>query len=350
MLSTRSKGFTVIELLVAVGVTALLVTLMINIVTTVLSNWNRTSGALSSSNQARLVLDQISQDLQGVILKTDGNVWLAASIQTAAGSGTPDENWSGGKPNTSDSLEISPDGLDIQDYRFGQAGVWLRFFSIPSGDPSGTDVTASISAPRAISYQIVRRKIGGSSSSQFAYQLFRSEVLPYSDNPTRAAASTFTVGYNLFTNSTPGYMNPDSQLGYAGNIRSPNPDQVIASGIVDFGVRMFANNSAGVLTEIFPVDRINGSVERVALAATSDNTKVQPNISPSPGISAANTSYAFPSVAEVMIRVLTPEGIRLLEAKEDPALSSNIPQSWWEIVEQNSQVYTRRIDIKSTAL
>ncbi|MFH1499645.1 MAG: hypothetical protein ABII82_17685 [Verrucomicrobiota bacterium] len=48
-----------------------------------------------------------------------------------------------------------------------------------------------------------------------------------------------------------------------------------------------------------------------------------------------------------MIRVLTPEGIRLLEAKE---AGEPVPGTWWEIVEQNSQVYTRRIDIKSTAL
>ncbi len=357
MSPSKRKGFTVIELLVAVGVTALLVALMINIVTTVLTNWNRTSGTLSSGNQARLILDQISQDLQGAILKTDGNVWLAASIQADVGtsgqSGTLDENWTGGKSAT-DSLEVftAVAEQNLEDYRFGQAGVWLRLFSIPSGDPTGTDVTASISAPRAISYQIVRRRVGGSGSdAQYAYQLFRAEVAPHSDNLTKAAASTFTVGYNLYTTTSPGYMEADSDpthSGYAGNIRSPNPDQVIASGVVDFGVRFYVDNSSGVPTEVFPVDRLNGGGAKAAFAATSDTNKSQPAVGATPAIAAGNTSYGFPTVAEVMIRVLTPEGIRLLEAHENGV--TNLGDWWDDIVIPNSQVYTRRIDIKSTAL
>lgn len=343
-LSSR-KGFTVIELLVAVGVTALMVTLMISIVTNVLSSWNRTSGILSSGNQARLVFDQIAQDLQGAIFKRDGNVWLAASLQQKSiytgmyGEVSP---WpANAKPDADtpddevdDSLRINPDGLDLNDYRFGQAGVWLRFFTIPISENVN-----DVSAPRAVSYQMVRRRIGGNESKQYSYQLYRGEA----DSDT-----TFQTGYNLFASGTPYNLQPSSATGQATNVRSPTPDQVIANNVVDFGVRLFAENT-GVderVVEVFPVDRRGGvgaEVERMTLAATSDSTLSDP-------VNGENTAYVFPVYAEIMLRILTPEGVRLIEAKEDPETGDNIPQTWWEIVEQHSQIYTRRVDLKSLPL
>lgn len=354
MPSSSRKGFTIIELLVAVGVTALLVTLMINIVTTVLTNWNRTSGSLSSGNQARLVLDQISQDIQGAILKTDSNVWFAATVQaTAPNTSTSGLDWMGGKPfdddasanvddedpfGATDSLRLVGANTNLEDYRFGQGGVWLRFFTIPSGDNSGTLKT--ISAPRAVSYQIVRRRVGGSESAR-VYQLFRSEVTP---------DLTFDQGYDL--SASGGYNTAETtNEGSVENIRSPLPEQVIASGVVDFGVRIYVKDTNNTdpnsdMVEAFPIDRTTsllGSALHDAFAATVSSTPVDQG-----GGSSIKTG--FPVVVEVMIRVLTPEGIRLLEVKEDPELSANISQSWWEIVEQNSYVYTRRIDLKASAL
>lgn len=345
MSSYPRKGFTVIELLVAVGVTALLVTLMVNIVTTVLSNWNRTSGALSSGNQARLVLDQLSQDLQGAILKTDNNVWFAASIQQSAGpySGRTDESWpAAGKPLAA-STEIAPSGLRLEDYRFGRGGVWLRFFSIPSGENDGT--VQNISAPRAISYQIIRRQVGDADSG-YAYQLFRSEVLPN---------LTFEAGYDLYnqnsvTGNTYNLKNTNPSKGDKETVRRPVEMDVIASGIVDFGIRIFVKDTNNVdpqsdMVEAFPIDRtasLNSSAQVMAFAAAATTPTV-----PDPA-GATPIKVGFPVAAEIMIRVLTPEGIRLLEAHEGGL--TNLGDWWDDIVIPNSQVYTRRIDIKSTAL
>lgn len=341
------KGFTIIELLVAVGVTALLVTLMINIVTSILTNWNRSSGSLSSGNQARLALDQISQDLQGAILKNDGNVWLAATIrqnQPVPFTGHGDESWTTGKPPT-DSLAVAPSGLSIEDYRFGRGGVWLRFFCTPSGANTASDLT-TISAPRAVAYQILRRQIGGSGSA-YVYQLFRSEVTP---------DVTFAQGYDLYatTNTYSGASGSVTASGVAETIRNPVPQNVIASGIVDFGIRLYVkdtndtngDSNTNDPVEAFPVDRTtstSGSSTYDAFAATSSTSSLT-----DPG-AGTNIGKGSPIAAEVMIRVLTPEGIRLIEAFE--TTPANFPNdTWWGIVEQNSNVYTRRIDIKSTAL
>jgi type II secretory pathway pseudopilin PulG len=305
-------GFTLIELLVAVGVTALLVSLMLTIVVNVMGGWNRSSGSLTSGNQARTVLDIIGRDLQSAIFKRNGDVWLAASVQTnGSGSGTA---WgSSGKPATVEipAIPASTDPLPSLEtaYKFGQAGVWLRFFATIPGSNSGTD----ISAPRAISYQIVRNSVSGSSVEQ-RYMLYRSEVTP---------AATFTNGYNLF--------NP---LYYSGELRSPPADTVIANNVVDFGVRCFKRNATNQLDLIFP------DSTDLCFAATSDSTKV------GPGTAENAPKRNFPDVVEVYIRVLTDEGAQQIANLE----SGRITGDWWEIVNANSRVYSRRVEIKGTSL
>jgi hypothetical protein len=48
-----------------------------------------------------------------------------------------------------------------------------------------------------------------------------------------------------------------------------------------------------------------------------------------------------------MLRILTPEGERLLEALREGNLTG---RTWWEIVEQNSEVFSRVINIPSRPL
>lgn len=355
------KGFTIVELLVAVGITALLVASMLIVTINVINVWGRTSGSLAAGNQARLILDQITQDLQAAVFQRDNNVWLAASIQgaqtTAAGdSAYSKADWTGGtnlKPNT---IDVDHE-YDLASCKFGQAGVWLRFFTIPSDE---NDELTDVSAPRAIAYQIIRVGLGTAPNIQYTYQLFRSEVSPMDSSV--AGRSTFEIGYDLFTADVNGYNaqddgwslvnpqtlgNPKKRKSNAGNIRMPNAQQLLANDIVDFGIRFYEPDSSTPpnLIEIFPVDRRVGSAAtRGLLAVTMDTSKNQPTYGYTPG----NRSYGYPTVAEVMVRILTAEGARLLQAYEENHLQTT--DDWWGIVEKNSQVYTRRIEIKATAL
>jgi type II secretory pathway pseudopilin PulG len=311
-------GFTVIELLVAVSVTALMVSLMLTIVVNVMGGWNRSSGNLTSGNQARTVLDILSRDLQSAIFKRNGDVWLAVTNQESGLVG----DWANSKKPSSSSVESPelptvPGPLpSLEDfYRFGQAGAWLRFIATIPGSNTGTD----ISAPRVISYQIIRRSVSDGSKEQ-SYMLHRAEVSPQ---------DTFNNGYDLY--------NPNDVY-YSGEIRSPSLDAVIANNVVDFGVRCLKRNSTtGQLDLLFPYD------DAKSFAASSDLTKT--------GRMAGENApvIAFPDVIEVFVRVLTDEGVLQIANLEDPALTS-ITGDWWEIVKANSRVYTRRIEIKSTSL
>lgn len=316
--SARS-AFTIIELLVAVAVTALMVSLMLTIVVNVLNGWNRSSGTLSSGNQARTVMDLITSDLQSAILRRDGNVWLVATIQDSA----PSE-WTGStKPvgaassatDTAGGSRYTPAVASplpsIEDYRFGQGGVWLRMFTTV---PDTNATIATISAPRAVSYKIVRQKVA-SSGTESRYMLYRSELAP---------DTTFTTGYDLFGSSY-----------YAGVIKTPVQSSLVANNVVDFGVRFLKSNSTNQLVPIFPTTN-----SAVCFAATSDSAKSGSGVDSTP-------TRDFPTVADIFIRVLTDEGATKLANLESGVSTA---ETWWEIVLANSRVYSRRVEIKANGL
>jgi prepilin-type N-terminal cleavage/methylation domain-containing protein len=369
------SGFTIIELLVALGVTSLLVTLMLNITINVLRVWNTTSGKLTSGNQARLILDYLETDLKSAVFRRSNDVWFVATVKrnqpSGGDTGSSTENWAGNaKPNTTggglNTWNPNPSTRAISDYRFGHGGVWLRFFSIPSDNSPDVNrdgilntveknagVPASnVSAVRAISYQMLRRYISGTSGDR-AYYLFRSEVKPGVD-----ALSTFTQGYNLFKAGPDDYncSNTPARADDAGVIRRPDFNHIIGNDVVDFGVRIFSRNTTGALVESFPIDRrisSNSTTEVTAFISTDLLTPSNPLIPQVPveAVLPGATVYGYPEGVEILVRILTPEGAKQIAALESGNITaSNFDEKWWEIVQQNSQVFTRRIEIRSSAL
>ena len=89
----QQTGFTLLELMVASGITIFLVGLLIGMISAVTSGWQRVQGSLSSEGQARLILDQLAADLEGAIFKPDGSSWLAFSVVTSAPAATTTIGW-----------------------------------------------------------------------------------------------------------------------------------------------------------------------------------------------------------------------------------------------------------------
>src|SRR5690625_174735 len=82
---SENAGFTIIELLVASAVTAVIAVIMDTMISSILTSWGRLSGTLSTGSEARLVLDIMAEDLQSAYYRNDGNVWLAATILHGSG-------------------------------------------------------------------------------------------------------------------------------------------------------------------------------------------------------------------------------------------------------------------------
>ena len=358
----KKKAFTILELLVAVSVTALLAGMLLNITSQVVQTQTQASGNLETNQVAQFVLERIQEDLQCAIFKNDGNVWMAADILSEERIEKYEihNNW-----NTEKYKYPKPDKqslrIDVEDWpeelknetdisnkqgllissRFSIGGTWFRFFSqSPELDPKAENT----GAPRAIAYRILRYGLTSSEDSTPRYQLFRSDVNDI---------ETLKAGYNLHPEDSPYVENSDNGPRAPGNIFNPifevdgqeKTDFSLAPNIVDFGIRAYLIRSrpqgAGFLQQIFP--DLNETNKNYSYRATSN---------PNYQIDSEKRSYggyAFPDVIDVMIRVLTAEGASALATYEEglipPPEGKDPGDYWWELVEQNSEVYIRRIRI-----
>lgn len=305
----KTKGFTLLELLVAVSVGLVLAGVMLAITVGTLELWRRTQDNFTTATQARLVLDFLERDLQAAIRRDDGRTWLAVDIHTAPSSLT-NRGWltAGAiKPADLTSQRYLPVGEEsaLAEARFGLSGAWLRFIT--------TNVEAGGSLPTAVSYQIARRPVSGviTANSQGAvrYSLFRAAVTP---------AQTFALGYDVLT---AGYGSGSGAPGgtrTAPTLTNPNTADVMATNVVDFGVWLYRRDNAGNLTRVFPATARGDAAFR------------------------ANSIGSVPVVADVMVRILTEEGARRVAMLEQIGAGA---EEWWNVVEANSRVAVRRMAV-----
>lgn len=353
------KAFTVLELLVAVSVTALLAGMLLNITSQVVKTQTQASGNLETNQVAQFVLDRIQEDLQCAVYRNDGNIWMAADILDSTDNSG---NWISSsieKPKdesfrikindwpenlTTATDEVNQQGL-LTDSRYGIGGTWLRFFTnAPELDPQAENTGAN----RAIAYQIIRYGLTSSETSTPRYQLFRSDV---------SGQNTLEAGFNL--DSVEGAYANSSNNGprESGNLQNPifiredgtkSTAFSLAGNIVDFGIRAYLiRNRAqgtGYLQQIFP--DTNSSDNSYIYKATN-----HPKYHDDPQ---KKHLHSFPDVIDVMVRVLTSEGSTALAAFEDGLIPSpgdkTDQEYWWDLVEQNSEVYVRRIRIFSKGI
>ena len=144
----KSKGYTLIEILVTTTIMVILAGLVIQITGEVVKTWSRSSGKLSAAAEARLAMDVIANDLEGLVLRNDGYEWFRAENELLK------------KPAKSQS-------------------VALRFFSVIKDKPTnsqGMTIPGDISAV-AYNLQYVN-PIDGTNRGKKSYVLYRMEVDP----------------------------------------------------------------------------------------------------------------------------------------------------------------------------
>lgn len=124
---TDHRAFTLVEMLVAVGITAVLAALLLAMVTQTLGVWERSASALSMENRAGRVLERMATDWESAFARRDGREWIEVSTasewrlfaQVAATSGDPTD------PNT--LREVNYRLIDNRLYRWeGTAAEALR--------------------------------------------------------------------------------------------------------------------------------------------------------------------------------------------------------------------------------
>lgn len=368
LLRRSRRGFTIIELLVAAGITLGIAGFIAIIVLNVSTTWTRAGNRLSADAQARIVLDQLQLDLQGAMFRDDGNVWLAANVVDNTGNapGLWTEAVRNPKPSgagANGSVNLNTQSISDPLARFGKAGMWLRFFT--NGHP-GTNAAGALTvptAPVAVGYQIIRRFSATNSANTLSqgYLLHRAEARPAASggrpgvlesgfNITSAAYTTGTTNNNGTNPSDPRSIQVPGTNSGATRIL----DAVIADNVIDFGVRAYVRDAAqpGGLRLVFPAD----SAGRPSGNANSRYRATLPSDTP---VTSTNFSSLFPDVIDITVRLLTDEGatqIANIEKVQTPALTvpvkynSNAQQWWWGLAQENSRIYTRRVVLTAKPL
>lgn len=78
ILSSR-RGFTLMELMVAMAITTIIVTVLVSITSIALETWNRSRSELKASRQAKAMIDTLARDLESLVVRRGNNSqWLSA--------------------------------------------------------------------------------------------------------------------------------------------------------------------------------------------------------------------------------------------------------------------------------
>lgn len=347
MITTRLRAFTLLELLVALGLTAVIVGFTLAVSDRMFAAWSRQSTTVASRAAARIVFDRLARDLESALSGDDGRVWLAATILDDSENSGIWEPAPRQKPRGAVAGSLRLDTPSLREARFGQAGVWLRFFTAGGAMRSkiSDEKSEVFSAPAAVAYQLIRHRSEGTAAGGAGrYWLYRTEVRPAS---SQGRPGTLEAGFDLDPNdaaSAYAQASPGNDGAQAGDpfalTRPDNRDEVLAENVVDFGVRFYRRTEGGALELIFPVP----GHDTVHLATTV----------PAPR---GDSREMFPEEIEVMIRILTDDGARQLAAMEADA-GASIPRPardrddvawWWSIVEANSEVFTGWVSLPARA-
>lgn len=79
--SAIKRGFTLMELMVAMAITTIIVTVLVSITSIALDTWNRSRSELRASRQAKSMIDSMARDFESLVTRR-GNTseWLSAKV------------------------------------------------------------------------------------------------------------------------------------------------------------------------------------------------------------------------------------------------------------------------------
>ena len=81
--SSIKSGFTLMELMVAMAITTIIVTVLVSITSIALDTWNRSRSELRASRQAKSMIDTMARDFESLVTRRgNANEWLSAITES----------------------------------------------------------------------------------------------------------------------------------------------------------------------------------------------------------------------------------------------------------------------------
>jgi prepilin-type N-terminal cleavage/methylation domain-containing protein len=86
---SNRRGFTLMELMVAMAITTIIVTVLVSITSIALDTWNRSRAELRASRQAKVMIDVMARDFEALVIRRGNpNEWLSAVTETSLPGGS----------------------------------------------------------------------------------------------------------------------------------------------------------------------------------------------------------------------------------------------------------------------
>lgn len=88
------RGFTLIELMVAMAITTIIVSVLVSVTSIAIDTWNRSRSELRAARQAKAMIDTMARDFEAMVVRSgNSNEWLSAvSPQTGVGDNVQSSN------------------------------------------------------------------------------------------------------------------------------------------------------------------------------------------------------------------------------------------------------------------
>ncbi len=251
---SKLGGFSLVELLVATTVSMLLIGILLGVTNGISTNYSRMQTKILNEGDASLVLDQIVQDIDGMVIPT---------IQGA------------------ESLRVTKETVEDFDN-----AIWLTLLTTAT-DKDDSDKEGSNNfngATRAVSYQFAFQNVIDGGSEDPSYAIYRSIA---------SARHTFENAVGD-VNLQEDYW---GELGEGGPLPPTDKDALLAENVVDITIRFFYLDEDGNEKWTEPGDNV-----RIGRDGTTVNDEPL-----------ASTS-GF-SRAQVSVTVVPPAGMELLKNK-----------------------------------
>ena len=316
------RGFTIIEIMVASLVMALLVSGIISITVNFIKSYNNASAKLSSNYVARSVLDIMERDLESAVFRNNSSVWMVVEYQRS-NLGT---NMSNGN---------FPLGTG------GSSGIY--FFSTPQdGDP---DFPGAVSA---MSYSLSQSRPlrGVGQLPDGAAALYRNIETP------RETFDTILDGaaYDDILQIDASVSALQSDIRY---VDSDRADYYLTDSVHDLSIRLYVNEIADApIPNDGPYILVPDGNARIAFPFVKGNYYKDSNVDGIPDNSAiqqTETTILAPDFIEIDIRVLSDDLKQLLEIVDGGFTTLSQTQTKEEI-SKGIESFHKRIQIYSGSL
>jgi type II secretory pathway pseudopilin PulG len=197
-LNSHKKGFTLIELMVAMGIAIIIMGLLVGITNVAMGAWQRSRAEVRASRQAKAMLDVMAKDLECLVLRSgNANEWLYAKTETTMPGNANDRS-----TNAAEFIFFSA----ATDRYNGGAGT--------AADKGGDVCTVSYK----LAYQ---DPLEGADNSNSTFVFYRQLVDPKPTfdtllgKPDLKTAFTATAGNNRYeTRNTAGVNSADAKYGF----------------------------------------------------------------------------------------------------------------------------------------